>query len=66
MCLFFVAIMLVGFLSSTVVLKNPILFFISSILVSLIAYYFMLTEAFIVAKSIKLQALDIIENKTQE
>lgn len=65
MCLFFVAIMLVGFLSSTVVLKNPILFFISSILVSLLAYYFMLTEAFIVAKSIKLEALDIIGNKSQ-
>lgn len=58
--IFFLTIIFTNLLSVVPVLRNPFLFITSTILISLWTYYFMLVESFIIAKSIKLQALEII------
>lgn len=60
---FLFTVIIASLLSSVPVLRNPFLFAISTILVSLLAYYFILVESFVIAKSIKLEALDIILKK---
>lgn len=52
-----------GLLSSVIVLRNPILFVISTAITSCVVYYFILVSAFITAKALKLEALDIIFKK---
>lgn len=58
--IFLFTMLFTSLLSSIPVLRNPFLFAISTISISLLTYYFMLVESFIIAKSIKLQALEVI------
>jgi len=53
-------LMILGFLSNTVYLKNPLLFAIITIVDSLIMYYIMLTVSYLIAKSVKTDAFELL------
>lgn len=53
-------LMLLGFLSNPVYLKNPLLFALITIIDSIIMYYMMLTLSYLIAKSVKTEAFELL------
>ncbi len=53
-------LMLLGFLSNPVYLKNPLLFAVITIIDSLVMYYMMLTISYLIAKSVKTVAFELL------
>lgn len=64
--IFILSTFIVGICSNIVFLKNPILLVLSTIIISLISYYVMLVMSFLIAKSVKVEALENVKAKSNE